>query len=357
MSFKKILVINTFGIGDVLFTTPLIKNIKLNLPQIFIGYIANRRTAPLLEKNPCIDRVYVYERDEHHALWKKSKRQFFREFWRFFSMIRRERYDAVIDLSLQSFFSFAACFSGIPRRFGFNYKNRSPWLTHKIFLEAYERKHVVQYYLDILTVLGLEIRTANLELSIDEKARRWAGEFLTRHFPSGQTVIAVAPGGGASWGKEARYKQWAAEKYAELADKIIEKFSVVVILVGDQTDQELCAHVARLMRRPVVIGAGETDLQQCAALLSRCAFVILNDGGLLHVAVAAGAKTLSIFGPVDEKVYGPYPGDGHTIVTHPALCRPCYRQFRRAQCEHVSCLTGIEVNDVFSAVERIMNKK
>ena len=64
MSVKKILIINTFGIGDVLFTTPMISNLRLAYPECTIAYLANRRTADFLKFNPDIYQVFVYERDE-----------------------------------------------------------------------------------------------------------------------------------------------------------------------------------------------------------------------------------------------------------------------------------------------------
>ena len=70
---KKVLIINTFGVGDVLFTTPLISNLKTNYPGLYIGYICNRRTSALLERNPKVDRIFIYERDEFYAAYQRSK--------------------------------------------------------------------------------------------------------------------------------------------------------------------------------------------------------------------------------------------------------------------------------------------
>ena len=71
-NFKKILIINPFGIGDVLFTTPIIHTLKDSFPDVKIGYLCNRRTASLLENNPHIDYLFIYERDEFEAIRKKS---------------------------------------------------------------------------------------------------------------------------------------------------------------------------------------------------------------------------------------------------------------------------------------------
>ncbi len=91
-----------------------------------------------------------------------------------------------------------------------------------------------------------------------------------------------------------------------------------------------------------------------AALLQLCRLVIVNDGGPLHVAVAAGVKTASMFGPVDPVVYGPYPSLGHTIIQKGLACQPCYRQFRKASCDHLSCLRDLSVEEVFNKIERLL---
>ncbi len=351
----KILIINPFGIGDVLFTTPLISNLKNHWPDCWIGYLANRRTAVFLSGYPKVDRVFVYERDAFLETYHRSKGAFIREMNQFAQTLRQERFDCVIDLSLNSSFNFLTWFLGIKKRIGFNYKNRSYFLTTKIALKGYEGRHVVEYYLSLLEPLGLTIRTRQLELPVKKEEEGWADAVLAQSgISSKRLLVGLIPGGGASWGKDATYKRWPAEKYAKLADKIVEKFSATIILMGDSNEEELCHRVAGLMTGPSIQFCGKTTIGQCAALLKRCQLNVVNDGGPLHIAVAVGAKTISIFGPVDDQVYGPYPLDQHLVVKNDIACRPCYRRFRMARCSHHNCLTNINVEDVFRKVEQLL---
>ena len=352
---QKILIINPFGIGDVLFTTPLISNIKAHWPSAGVGYLANARSAPILALNPKIDKVFIYERDEFNAVYRRSKIEFFQKFRKFLEDIHAEQFDLAIDLSLNGNLSFLMWLIGIRKRVGFNYKNRSPLLTQKIPLEGYESKHVVEYYLDILTEIGVPAVRKRLEIFVPEADKRWAESIWHKHGDLvHRKVVAIIPGGGASWGKDAFYKRWPLENYAKLADKIVEKFGAAIILMGDQNETVLCDEVAHLMRRSSVDLAGKTSITQLAALLALCKAVVVNDGGPLHVAVAAGAKTVSIFGPVDEKVYGPYPQENHVVITNGIACRPCYSRFRRAECGHVSCLTKLDVDEVAERIGQIL---
>jgi len=93
-------------------------------------------------------------------------------------------------------------------------------------------------------------------------------------------------------------------------------------------------------------------------ILTRCTLVVTNEGGPLHMAVALGVKTVSLFGPVDEKTYGPYSmNDDHIVVSRKDVgCRPCYKKFKYNNCEKRLCLDSITVDEVLEAAERLLKK-
>ncbi len=353
---KKVLIVNTFGLGDVLFTTPLISNLKANNPGLYIGYVCNRRAVALLERNPKVDRIFVYERDEFDEIYKRSKMAFIRKFREFIKEIKGEEFDLVFDLSLNRGTSFLTWFAGIKYRIGFNYRNRSVFLNKSVPLKGYEEKHVVEYHLGLLEQLGGSIDLKDLKLTLNEDDLAWAEGFMASNQAlfNGGPVIGIFPGGGASWGDGSVYRRWSAEKYAKLADKLIEKFSATTILMGDKNEQDLCTKVSEAMSHQSVMACGKTTINQFAALVQKCSLMVLNDSGPMHIAVAAGARTVSIFGPVDDSVYGPYPKGNHIVIKKELACRPCYRRFRRASCEHISCLNQITVDEVLERIEGIL---
>ena len=190
-----------------------------------------------------------------------------------------------------------------------------------------------------------------MTLHVPSQDMQWAQGWLVRQgIDPAKPLVAVVPAGGASWGKAAGLKRWEASKYADLVDKIIENFDAAVILLGDSKEEELCREVASRAHFPLHIAVGKTSVLGMAALFKQCRLSIVNDGGPLHVAVAVGAKTVSIFGPVAPQVYGPYPSAGHTIVQKGLPCQPCYRRFRMAQCGHISCLRDLSVDEVYRKV-------
>lgn len=350
------MIINIFGIGDVLFTTPFISNLKANFPKAKIGYLCNKRAAPILANYQKINKLFLYERDDFLDVLKESKWEFLKKASRLLAELKRERFDVVFDFSLSSSADFLMWLIGIKERIGLSYKDRSHFLTKKFCLEGFETKHVVEYYLDILLDLGLTLHTRSLEIDIPKEDQMWADEFLKKHHVRGPGVlVGILPGAGLSWGKQAYYRRWEIEKYAQLVDKIIEKFSVKIILLGDKSEADLCQRLMAGRESYMIEAFGQTTIGQLAALFQRCHMVVLNDGGPLHVALAAGTKTVSIFGPVDEHVYGPYGAwDKHLVVTREIVCRPCYRRFRMTDCQHISCLRGITPEEVFQKVEQLL---
>ncbi|MDD5449013.1 MAG: glycosyltransferase family 9 protein [Candidatus Omnitrophica bacterium] len=352
----RILIINPFGIGDVLFTTPLIANLKEAMPDSYIGFVCNARAKDILLSNPKVDKVFIYEKDKFRKLWKVSRIMGFRKFVKFLGSIRKKQFDCVIDLSLGREFGFFSWLIGIKKRIGYNYKNRGIFLTDKIKIAGYEKRHIVSYYLDILKLLGIEPRPKGLEFPLDQEDVKWANAYLSENgIGENDMLIGLIPGGGASWGVDAYKKQWPAHRFARLANLISDKIRPRLILFGDMSEIALCNQIASLIRQEPILACGRTTLSRFAALIKRCGLVICNDGGPLHIAVSQGVKTVAIFGPVDPEVYGPYPKDANSLVIKKDLvCQPCYQRFKLKSCAHDECLTALETKEIMAAIDNFL---
>jgi len=356
--YKKVLLINPFGIGDCLFTTPVIGVLKEAWPEVKIGYLCNKRTAPLLENNPHLDSIFIYERDEFEAIRRKSFKLWLKKHLLFLGEIKRERFDIALDFSLNTQYGFFSWYAGIRQRIGYDYKGRGRFLTKRIQLKGYEGKHIIEYYMDLLRYLKLDLRKHNLEIFIKEDDRKKTDEILEKeNIKEGDLLIGIIPGGGKSWGRDAYLKHWPPRDFAKLADKIVEKYKAKIIIMGDFSEKGLVKDVIKGMHYEAIDFSGSTTLGELAALIGRMSLVITNDGGPLHIAVALSKKTLSFFGPVDPMVYGPYPPDENRhIVLRKALdCSPCYRNFRLNPCQkNRECLVSIDARDAQEAVDRLL---
>jgi len=357
---KKVLIINPFGIGDVIFSTPLIEALKKNYPDSFIGYVCNKRVYDVIRSNPNLNKIYVHEKDDYRAVWQSSKLECIKRILSFSRSIIKEKFDLAIDLSLGYQFGLLLKLIGIRNRIGFNYRNRGRFLTRKIDIDGFNDKHVIEYNLDLLTLLGIDPGDYRVcpKIYLVKRDSVWADDFLKNNGISEKDmIVGVIPGCGASWGQDAKYRRWDKAAFASVADSVIERYGAKVVLFGSRREIEICEDVRKMMKHEAVIACGKTSLRDFLGLLRRCKVVVTNDGGPLHMAVAIGVKTVSIFGPVDEKIYGPYPlNSSHIVISKTDLpCRPCYKKFKHNICEDRTCLNSIMPEDVLDAVHKLLS--
>ena len=136
------LIVNTFGIGDVLFSTPLIKAIKKKYPGSSITYVGNRRSYDILKNNHHISKIYIFEKDEYRKLWAESKLRLAKELFSLINNLKRDSYTILFDMSLGYIYSLILfLFVGIPIRIGFNYRDRGKFLTHKVTIDGFNKKN------------------------------------------------------------------------------------------------------------------------------------------------------------------------------------------------------------------------
>ena len=355
---KKFLIINPFGIGDVLFTTPVIKAIKGRYPDSFIGYWSNLRVKPILESNPQINKIFALSRGDLKKIYQES---FFKGAWSAIKLaweIKKERFDICLDFSLDHRYSLLAKIIGIRQRIGFNYKGRGRFLTSRVDIDSYHDRHVVEYYLELLKFLDVSVCDKGLVLVVSSNIDLKAKNVLAlAGIEDNDLVIGIAPGAGGSWGKDAAYKHWPALKFAQVANKLIDEFKAKVVILGDESERQITSVMTHAMRNKPIDLTGKTGLEILPGIIKNCNLLITNDGGPMHMAVALGVKTVSVFGPVSEMVYGPYPEHrNHVVLKWDMDCRPCYKNFRLPVCDKdKECLKQVSVEAVFDAAARLLS--
>jgi len=353
---KSFLIINPFGIGDVLFSTPLVRSLKENFPSSKIFYLCNRRAYPVLEDNPLINKIFVYERDEFDAIKKVSKLSWIKRIIGFVLEIKKENIDIVVDLSLNSQFGFFAWFAGIRKRIGFDYKKRGRFLTEKIKINGFEGKHVIEYYLDLLQFLKVKPLSLHTELFVNEGDKLWSKDFLKSHNINKENIfICIVPGGGESFGSNAYRKNWPLDNFVKLSECLQKNLKIKLCILLGPKEKEIGK--AFNQGSNLVVFSPST-VMQASAIIDRCNLFISNDSGLLRVANALDRKIVTIFGPVDEKTYSPYPFDSkkHVVIKKDLPCRPCYKKFRLPECLYqLKCLKDITVEEVFDSVKSLID--
>ncbi|MBU1045129.1 MAG: lipopolysaccharide heptosyltransferase II [Candidatus Omnitrophica bacterium] len=355
----RIIIINPFGIGDVLFTTPVISALRKKFPDSFIAYLCNRANAPILENNPGIDKLFFFSRGDFKKIRRESLFKYLKAFIQALLTIRKQKFDLAIDLSMVMQYSFVLWLLGVRKRYGFDYKKRGRFLTNKIPVQAFENKHVVDYYFDLLSLLEIKDFKRDLSFFLSADDQQWADNFLKKHkIDNSNLLIGLAPFGGLSWGVDAENKQWPIASYAFVAEQTIKKHKATIVLFGTKKDLPKTKIFNKISNNNYLINCvGQTSMGQLAALIDKCKLFISNDSGPLHIACALNVKTVSIYGPVDENVYGPV-GDSelHNIVCADIDCRPCYQNFKKPECATMDCLQSLDKQKVLMEVEKQLLK-
>jgi ADP-heptose:LPS heptosyltransferase len=355
---KRFLLIHPFGIGDALFLTPVIRALHENGAEK-IDLLLGSRTRAIFEKNPQIERIFELNRDRlRHHPWFHT----LGEIASLLGELKQNRYDAVLDFSLgrQCAF-FAWIFLGIRERIGFNYKGRGFFLNRKIELpQGFRNRHVIEYYAELLDILEFPGKSLSLDVFISEEDEREADQWLLKSgLNAKEPFLAIAPGGGESWGKDARLKRWSPLCFAELTRKIrlrgIIKTHNPALIIGGRSEEPLAQQMMESEPEGFLSLCGKISLRAVSVILKKACFLIANDGGLVHLATAVRTPVLAIFGPVDPKVYGPYPDEpaNLAVANEGPECRPCYQNFRmNASCITHACMKELKPGDVFEELIR-----
>lgn len=322
------------------------------MPHFQVSYLCSRRVYPLLKVQKTIRNVYLFEKDEWREKFREGPLEALKEFRHFLKGLKTEKFKLAFDLSLAPEFGFFSWLIGIELRLGYSYRNRGIFLNkRKMLSAAYQDRHMIEHYLQLLDLLELKPVHKHIEIDLPAEVLEWAEEVTSRLRNRYGLIISLIPGGGASWGSQAYRKLWSIENYRTLLSLIRKEIKAGVILLGDSMDAERFGKVKPDPGR--IDYLGKTNLLKFSALISKSDLVVTNDGGPLHIAVGLSVPTLSIFGPVPERVYGPYPPESkHRVISTNLPCRPCYRNFRVPECNNdYACLKNLSPKRVFEELK------
>lgn len=330
---ERILVTRLRFIGDVVLTTPVVRALRKAYPRAYIAYLAEDPAYQVLLGNPHLDRVFVLRRN---APWRK-RLAFYRE-------MREQRFDLVIDLFGNPRSALLAWLTRARYRVGGRFKVRHYFYNIKVD-HPLEVQTAIDFHLESLRTIGIEAEDKAPEVFIRGGEREYVRRLIFERLdgPDGPTV-GIHPGG--TWPA----KLWLGEKFAQLADRLIEELGARVIFTQGPGEEGRIGEIVGLMdHKPLVVGP--LNLRHLAALIESCDLYISNDCGPMHLSVAVGTPTIGIFGPGQPEIWFPYTlEDRHLAIFKDIPCRPCHRH----ECDHMTCMKLIEVGDIMEGVRRLI---
>jgi len=335
MKYDRILIWEPNWIGDVLFTTPCIRAIRKSYPKAHIACIAVPSCRELLERNPYVDEVLIYdEKTVNKGIMKKLD---------LIRALRAKKFDVAVLLHRSLTRAMIAFFSGIPERVGYRYAKRNLLLTVKAPVPP-AHGHRIEYFLGLARMIGAD-GPVNLDFFVTPDDDALIQRFFSENkIMPDDKVIVINPGG--NW----EPKRWPIEKHIELCRALMKKPHVKVIVSGSRQDVNLFLRIQDAIEVPVLSLSGRMTLGQLGALLKRADLFISADSGPMHVALALNRKTIALFGPTAPALTGPYGSGDYRVLHKDVGCKvPCYR----VSCRDRRCMKAIEVYEVVKAAEEM----
>jgi ADP-heptose:LPS heptosyltransferase len=334
----RILVLKPCCMGDVLFATPLLAALKAAYPTSWLAVATSEWCKPVLAGNPHVD-----------AIRDVPPRIGIRAVWGWARILHAEGFDLAMVPDRSPVLGLLVTLAGIPRRAGLDSGGRGFLYTDRVSIAPDAHgEHVAALYSRVGAAVGAPpVRGRGTEYRPPDTAL-CAADALIAARGWQPPLWVIHPGGGVNPGMRLTPKRWHAERFAALADGLLELHG------GTATDAEAVRAVRAAMRHPAEDLTGALDFDAWQALSQRATLYIGNDTGMTHCALAGGAPTLCIFGPTDARQYGLYGGWGINISGRMPWS-PCFRRGRLAcTCGTIRCMEAVTVAAVRDAAERLI---
>ena len=330
-------------IGDAVMCLPALMDIRDCFAKACITIVARPTIAELLREQCGINDVLVYEHQTDHSglfgLLRLSQ------------VIRKRAFDTAVLFQNAFEAAVLVAFSNIPTRIGYATDGREWLLSHSVRLPTQTSLHQTRYYQQLvqaITNVPSKERAPELVVRVNDQVTCEAK--FPEVFLSSETLwIGINP--GSIYGSA---KRWLPERFAELGDQLVAQIrkeypgcsSIRCLIMGGKGEEALGMEIAnRMVSQPIVL-SGKTSIRELMGIIGRCAVLVTNDTGPMHMAQALGVPVVAIFGSTDPEATRPS-GECQSIIRTDVRCSPCF--LRACPIDH-RCMTGISTSQVLTTV-------
>jgi lipopolysaccharide heptosyltransferase II len=341
---RRVLVVRLRSIGDTVLATPSLFALRRFLPYTQIDILLEDWVAPVLEGLDLVDRVIAMAHDS-----KTARGRIARE-------LRASRYDVVYNLHGGTTATLMTRATGAKHRVGFEHYQYARLHNHiaPSALEIWQRPtlHSVEQQLALIGWTGvpvtdrpptrLVVTEASL-LSVNEKLRAAGCE----DFSAGKPFAVIHPTAAFDT------KQWATENFARTAEELTARGLTAVAIVSPKEAQVVDS--LKQQSSAPIIGLSDLSLPEVTGLASRARLFVGNDSGIAHIAAAAGAPCIVVFGSSNIVHWRPWTTRPSEVVREEMPCQPCHGYFC-AEYEKPECILRVPVERVAGAIDRILKQ-
>lgn len=293
-SLRRVLIIKTSSIGDVVHALPVAAALKDGIPGVRLGWVVDERHADLVRGHAAIDRVVLWPRMDASRLRRPLRHA--AALRGAIAALRAESYDVALDLQGLARTAWIALLSRAPVRLGLERLREGAHLVAYEIPARAAGRHAVDENLAAARFLGAPDRPVRFGLEPDAAASARIAARLEKAGIAGEALLVLTPSASAAW-KSPGEAWWraVARELAELG---------TVLLLGHEGQRSRHRRVAAGL--PVVDWTGTTTLAEAVALLARADLHVGPDSGLLHVSAALARPTIGLYGPTSLARLGPW---------------------------------------------------
>jgi heptosyltransferase-2 len=325
-----ILICGTNWLGDSVMSMPAVRLLKRRNPSSLITVLVKPRLVDLWKMQSSVDNVIRLNAGVGETLAMGSS-------------IRKFGFGAayVFPNSFRS--ALIPFLAGVPERVGMRGHCRSCMLTCVVKPPSVPEKiHQSWEYFEIIGESGVaEMEQPKLDIPADLTAK-----MLQRFALGTGEFIGLIP--GAARGPS---KRWPEDRFVEMGKGLALTRECKLLVFGSGNEKDSCAAVAAGIGKKALNLEGQTSLPELAALLAKCRVVICNDSGGMHLAAAAGAKVVAVFGMTDPAKTGPM-GKGHRVICAEGVRQS--RDIKRDSSEAAAALKSISADRVAAAAREVL---
>jgi len=285
--FKNILVVSNTGLGDTILSTPAIISLRRSFPEIHITFLIHKKIFSLFKGFEFVDEFIIYSPGILNQL-------------KIINQLRKKEVDTIFLFHSNGpediFFSILSRAKNILKMTdndNHNFRN--------IFLNSpnIKSQHDIEKKLDLVRIFNPSIITKKM--------------LIPEHFYRNSVFIQKKPNFkyiGIQMGAQEEYKMWPTNNFIKLADMLNSSFNYIkFVLIGKTSIEKKISEKfegAIENKGSVVNLCGKSTIDELPLILNDLDLLLTNDTGALHLSVALGINTVSLFGPTNAQEFGPY---------------------------------------------------
>lgn len=324
------LVVGHSNLGDAIMASPVIDALHRRYPQGELTLVAGQRVKVLFDGDPRVHRFIDIESFGEGL----GRVQLVPLVWRVNPDLFIDLRQTVLPLVWRPW-RVLRYFWPVPRE-ARHMRDRHLWRMERQLSSVLMQPRVPVHPRAAPTTDSVHI-DSNTAAYVERQLSRWG-------IAAKKRLVLMCPGARGST------RRWYTDRYAALADRLVEDAKAEVVFTGEPADHELVGEIIEAMQHRAHNLVGLTTICQLAALMQRASLVIAQDSGSLHLAGAVRARILALFGPSDPRKYGPQ-GPRDRVIQRHLFCVPCEVSLCRYNHE---CMRFISADEVFATVRQIL---